>query len=188
MAIQLKIGDTATDHTDISDDKNRKDLKEEVKIKLNARRTLAGDVMIFDHDDIDIVLMTRKNKVVTFAKQSFGEQVYEAQDRLFKFLTKKGIIEHDSIQGGNIYSAMEARLQESEEYNVLQHALLCIEGFIAAELPYAEYEKAYELEQEKRLTEPLPDDSTEFDPDRHSEKKGSVRPMIQYGISSVYRL
>jgi hypothetical protein len=188
MAIQLKVGDAATAGTDISADKNRKDLQEEVKINLNARRSLAGDVMIFDHNDIDIVLMTRKNKIVTFAKQSFGEQVYEAQDRLFRYLTKKGIIEHDSIRGGNIYSAMEAKLQESKEYNVLQHTLLCIEGFIAEELPYAEYEKAYEKEQEKRLTEPLPDESTELDIDRHSEKKGSVRPMIQYGISSVYRL
>jgi hypothetical protein len=188
MAIQVKVGEEAINAADVKSEKSSDNLQEKVEIKLNARRTLAGDVMVFDHDDIDIVLMTRKNKIVTFAKESFGEQVYEAQNRLFNYLVKKGIIEHDSIQGGNIYSAMEAKLQESKEYNVLNHALLCIEGFIAAELPYAEYEKAYEREQEERLTEPLPDESTELDPDRHSDKKGSVRPMIQYGISSIYRL
>ena len=74
-------------------------------IKLNARRTLDGNVMIFDHRDIDIVLMPEKRKIVAFAKQIFGDEVYNAQDRLFSFLRRKGVIEYDSIQGGNIYSS-----------------------------------------------------------------------------------
>ena len=35
---------------------------------LNARRALDNSVMIFDHKEIDIVLMPNKNKVVAFAK------------------------------------------------------------------------------------------------------------------------
>ena len=36
-------------------------IKLDPKIELKARRTLSGDIMIFDHEDIDIVLMLEKN-------------------------------------------------------------------------------------------------------------------------------
>ena len=40
----------------------------EIKFKLNIREAHNGDLMIFDHPDIDIVLMVEKKKIVTFAK------------------------------------------------------------------------------------------------------------------------
>ena len=41
----------------------------EIKFKLNIREAHNGDLMIFDHPDIDIVIMVEKQKVVTFAKE-----------------------------------------------------------------------------------------------------------------------
>ena len=35
--------------------------------ELKIRKTLGGDLVIFDHRDIDIVLMPKKNKIVSFA-------------------------------------------------------------------------------------------------------------------------
>jgi hypothetical protein len=159
-------------------------------IKLNARRTLDGNVMIFDHRDIDIVLMPEKRKIVAFAKQIFGDEVYNAQDRLFSFLRKKGVIEHDSIQGGNIYSSMEAKIAESKDFNSTQVVLFSISKFMEKERPYFEFEKAFDNQEEKRLSEPGPEDSTEYDPERyHSMDKGSIKPgMKPYGAANIYRL
>ena len=44
-----------------------------VNLELKARKTLDGNIMIFDHQEIDIVLMPQKNKIVTFAKDDFSE-------------------------------------------------------------------------------------------------------------------
>ena len=40
----------------------------QVTIELNARKTLDGDIMIFDHEDMDIVVMPSKKKVITIPK------------------------------------------------------------------------------------------------------------------------
>ena len=157
---------------------------------LNARRAIDNSVMIFDHKEIDIVLMPNKNKVVAFAKDEFNEEVYGAQDRLFKFLCDKGVIQFDSVQGGNVYSSMEAIILESSEVNPYDTTLLMISKFINEERPLAEFEKAWNDEEEKRLTDPGPEDSTDWDPEKfHDTRQGSVpNTGVGYGISGVYRL
>ena len=187
MAITIKVG-KQQEQDKLPEQEQPK--KTTTTIKLNARRTLDGNVIIFDHRDIDIVLMPEKRKIVAFAKQVFGDEVYNAQDRLFAFLRKKGVIEFDSIQGGNIYSSMEAKIAESKDYNSTQIALFTISKFIEKERPYFEFEKAFDAEEERRLAEPGPEDSTEYDPERyHSTDKGSIRPGIRpFGIANIYRL
>jgi len=160
-------------------------------LHLKARKNLSGDIMIFDHDDIDIVLMTEKKKIVTFAKDFYGEEVYISQNRLFKFLFERGIISQETVQGGNVYASLEAKVLESKKYKPLPHALYTIAKFIEHERPRQEFEKAFDREQERRLSEPLPDESSEFDPKRHNKKKGSIQPgWMPYGLSTamVYRL
>lgn len=187
MAITIKVG-KQQEQDKLPEQEQPK--KTTTTIKLNARRTLDGNVIIFDHRDIDIVLMPEKRKIVAFAKQVFGDEVYNAQDRLFAFLRKKGVIEFDSIQGGNIYSSMEAKIAESKDYNSTQVALFTINKFMEKERPYFEFEKAFDAEEERRLAEPGPEDSTEYDPERyHSTDKGSIRPGIRpFGIANIYRL
>ena len=38
------------------------DIKQNPTIKLKARRTLDGNVMIFDHEDIDVVLLFQRKE------------------------------------------------------------------------------------------------------------------------------
>ena len=40
-----------------------------VQLEMDIRKSLNGDLMIFDHGDIDIVLSTANNKVVAFLKK-----------------------------------------------------------------------------------------------------------------------
>lgn len=160
-------------------------------LNLKARRNLRGDVMIFDHNDIDIVL-TKDKKIITFAKDMFGEAIYETQNRLFRFLFEKGIIEYKSVQGGNFYASVEATLLESKDYKPVPHALYTIAKFIEKEKPSIEFERQFEREQEQRLSAPLPGEYTEFDPSKyHDDKKGSIMPgHMPYGISAstTYRV
>jgi hypothetical protein len=166
--------------------------KIEETIELKARKSLAGDILIYDHDDIDIVIMPSKNKILTFAKEYYGDHVYEAQNRLFTFLRKRGVIDYNSIQGGNIFNSMEAKIQESKMYNGVQHSLLAISRFIEKERPLMDFERAFDKQEEDRLNEPPPGEYTEFDPEQyHSEKKGSINPgHMPYGLqtAAVYRL
>ena len=114
MAINIIIGEKEPPITVVI-----KKNKVEETIQLKAKKSLGGDIMIYDHNDIDIVIMPKKKKILTFAKEYYGDHVYEAQSRLFKFLTKRGIINYDSVQGGNLFSSMEAKIQESKMYNIL---------------------------------------------------------------------
>tara|TARA_A100001515_G_scaffold130756_1_gene118161 strand:+ start:142 stop:726 length:585 start_codon:yes stop_codon:yes gene_type:complete len=192
MAIKIKIGDKvdATGKVQIDVSPSKQQVKETIRLK--AKKSINGDIMIFDHNDIDIVLMMEKKKIVAFAKDSFGDHVYEAQDRLFKFLFRKGITSNESVQGGNVFYSMEAPILESKKYNALQHALYSIYKFMEIEKPEIEFEEAFEKEQEQRLADPLPGESTEFDPERHADQKGSIQTgKYPYGIgkySAVYRL
>ena len=192
MAITIKVNkpEKKPEQIKIKVGEQKKDKPTQLSVVLQARRTLDGNVMIFDHKDIDIVVMPGKKKIISFAKEVYGDAVYEAQDRLFKFLARKGVVGHETIQGGNIYSSMEAKILESKDYNSVQIALFSIGKFMEEEKPYFEFEKSFDEEFEKRLADPGPEESTDFDPEKyHDAEKGSIRPGIRsFGIANIYRL
>ena len=192
MAITIKVNkpEKKPEQIKIKVGEQKKDMPTQLSVVLQARRTLDGNVMIFDHKDIDIVVMPGKKKIISFAKEVYGDAVYEAQDRLFKFLARKGVVGHETIQGGNIYSSMEAKILESKDYNSVQIALFSIGKFMEEEKPYFEFEKSFDEEFEKRLADPGPEESTDFDPEKyHDAEKGSIRPGIRpFGIANIYRL
>jgi len=189
MAIKVTVSQPEHEKIRVTVHEVDKPLETKLSLDLKARRTLEGNVLIFDHKDIDIVLVPAKRKVIAFAKDILGDHVYEAQDRLFKYLFRKGIIDMESIQGGNVYASMEAKISESKDYNDTQIALFSIGKFIEEEKPYLEFEKAFDKAEEKRLADPGPEDSTELDAERHGVQKGSMRPGNKpYGIANIYRL
>ena len=160
-----------------------------IKLELNARKSMAGDIMIFDHADIDIVLVLSEAKVLTFPKDIMSEVVYGAQNRLFTFIRKKGVIKYESIQGGNIYGSMEATLQEGEELNSVDMALINVSKWINEERPYFEYIDSYEDMDAERLLDPDNMDSTELGEVPHEETKGSIRPgwmRDPYSLNYLY--
>ena len=163
-------------------------------ITLNARKSLDGNLMIFDHEDIDIVLIKNNGngKVLSFAKAMFSDQVYEAQDRLFKYLRKKGVIAPESIQGGNIYGSMEAKLLKSanEDIDSMQVTLYSVSKFLEEEKPYFDKRRQYEDDELDYLVDPDAENSTELGEVPHEERKGSLIPGYvrgPYGMTSFYR-
>ena len=158
-------------------------------VKLRVRKTLEGNLMIFDHRDIDIVIMPAQLKIVAFPKYEMGSHVYDAEDRLFRFLHKMGVIKYGTVQGGSVYNSMQADIPRTSEYNALDYVLFAIERFVDAEKPHFAFEEEFYKEFEQSLTQPDAEDTTAFDPERQAVEKGSIRPGLQpYGVASIYRL
>jgi len=156
--------------------------KELIQIELKARKSLDGNIMIFDHQEIDIVIMPDKNKVVSFAKNDYSESIYEVQNRLFDFLKRKGIVTFDSIRGGNVYGSLEALIAESkdEEINTLDYTIYNVYKFLKEEKPYYDYIDHYEQMLDDYYTHPTDQDSTELGEVPQASEKGSIKPGYTY--------
>jgi hypothetical protein len=142
--------------------------------ELNARESLDGNLMIYDHKDIDIILMQEKKKIVAFAKDMLTDTVYGAESRLFEFLRKKGIVAYDSIQGGNIYGSMEAKILDSKKYDSVKSALLNIAEWFKEEKPMMDYMEQHDEMMDDALLNPDDDKATELGEVPHEEEKGSI--------------
>ena len=184
MALTVKIGDAAIEASEETPK------APPVKISLKIRKTVAGNLLISDHPDIDIVIIPKDSKVMAFPKEKISDKVYDIQDRFFKFLGLKGAIVLDTIQGGNVYGTLAARYPESQEASALETVLYVVSKFIEEESQYFNLDDELEREFEESLTDPDEQDSTELGEVPHSSQKGSIRPgyiYSPYGISSAYR-
>lgn len=149
--------------------------KERIEFELKAKSAVNGDLMIFAHRDIDIVLNQKDRKVVAFAKEMNSDFVYGAESRLFEFLRKKGVLEFDSIQGGNIYGSMEGKLMTAKEHDVNKITLLAIHEWMKDEAPYVNRLKGHDEDMEDHMVEPDGEYSTELGEVPHEDQKGSIR-------------
>ena len=183
MTLTVKIGDQAEEEPGAP-------THAPIAVQLNIRKTVDGDILIFDHPDIDITIVSKGNKIVAFPKERISDKVYGIQDRLFKALFEKGVIKQDSVQGGSVYGSMCAVYPDSEEVDILQVLLLVISKFIKEEKKFVDFDDEIEAEWEESLIEPDEDESTELGEVPQASQKGSIRPgyiYSPYGISSIYR-
>ena len=179
------------------------------KILMNARKTIDGNILIFDHPDMNIMIMPAKNKVISLPKDELDDELYDTQKRLFKFLVNKGVVDYESVQDGNLFMTKEAIIPEPAngadkiqyclyaisnfievgEGDKIQYCLYALSKFIEEELPFYQNMEKFKQDMEDQLLEPEIDEYTEFDTNRHDATKGSLPPrMIKYGIHSIYRL
>ena len=179
MAISIKIGSAAA--------------QSKVVLELDIRKSVAGDLMIFDHGDIDIVLSPSKNKIVVFPKETMNDLVYGAQNRLFDCLHKKGIVIPESVQAGAFYGSIEGTMEMSAEDATLapKLALINISKFIAEERPYFEAVEAIVAMDDDQLVQPDKEDSTELGEVPHAAEKGSIRTGYvrdPYSLNYMYTI
>jgi hypothetical protein len=155
------------------------ELKPQASMELVARRTLDGNLAIYDHLDVDIVVMPEKTKVICFAKKEMSNAVYDVQKRMFEYLRTKGVIIPETVMGGNVYGSMEAKYPaESEIADPTQAVIFSIGKFLEEERPYFMWDAAHKSEEEERLLEPPDEETTEFDPELHSPSKGVTTPPV----------
>jgi len=146
-------------------------------ISIEMRRNLGGDYMIFDHTDIDIVVKPGSNTVLTLPKSEVEstDTVYDAQNRLFKFLVKKGVVDPTTVEGGDLYGTIEGSYYESEEKpNSTQVAIFTIGKFIEEERPFFMFRQAQEEIELERMADPDDEYSTELGEVPHAMQKGTI--------------
>ena len=155
--------------------------KDKIEGKLKLRSALNGDLMIMDHKDIDIVIKQNEKKIVAFAKDTMSDLVYGAESRLLEYLRRNGILNYDSIQGGNIYGSLEGKLMESDKS--VEIALMKISEWMEEEQPMMSGRTGYEDMMDDHLLSPDGEYSTELGEVPHEEEKGSIR---QHNLFSPY--
>jgi hypothetical protein len=144
-------------------------------VKLKVRRTLDGDFIVSDHPDIDIVIMPEKKKVIAFSKDNFDDHIYQTQDRLMKYLVKKGVVSPDSVSGSNVYGSLECKIIKSaQELPIDELMLMLISKWIDSEKPSVVYQKAIDDTYTDRMTDPDDKESTELGDVSAAQEKGSV--------------
>ncbi len=176
MAITIRVGDKA----------NRK----LVTLEMDVRKSLSGDLMIFDHGDIDIVLSTANNKVTAFPKEVLSDYVYGAQNRLFTFLKKRGVVIPESIRAGSFYGSFEATMQTpvNEALSAAKMTLVNISEFINEERPYFEAMETYVADVESDYVDPDKEKSTELGEVPQSSEKGSMRYVRDSAAHYLYTM
>jgi len=162
-----------------------------VEVELVARRALNGDIMILDHDLVDIVISPAKNKITTFPKKITEREVYPVQDRFYKFLRNKGIIDPASIQAGNVFSSMQAKIYESalEGIDSIQSTIFAASLFIEEERPDMMARKHLNHDMMTHHLDPDEEHSTELGEVPHADKKGGMDHRVRpYGYQYMYSI
>jgi len=178
MPITIKLGDKA--------DKL-------VTLEMDVRKSLSGDLLIFDHGDIDIVLSPSQNKVIAFPKEIMSDYVYGAQNRLFTYLRKRGIVIPESIQGGAFYGSFEATMEtpKSENISASKLTLVNISNFITEERPYFESTEAIISMTDDEFIDPDNEDSTDLGEVPQAVQQGSIRKGFvrdPYSLNYLYTI
>lgn len=146
------------------------------KVKMNARKDLEGNILVFDHPDIDILIIPSKNKIIAFPKEFLTDEIYDTNKRLFDFLKKKGVVIYDSVQGGNVCGSMEGSYPtESKWAEPTQMVLFVINKFFEEELPKQEFVDAYLQDNKDDIVDPSAEDTTELGQIPHAGEKGALR-------------
>ena len=175
MAINIKVGASGPPSEDLFSSEAEEPKKPQASMKMNARKTLNGDMAIYDHMDIDIVGMPGSNKVLALAKADMSDDVYETQSRLFDFLVKKGIVLPETVRGGNVYGSLEGKYPASK--NGKDHgqvAIFTIGKFLEEEKPYYMWNQKQEEVMEDWWLEAPEEDTTEYGEVPQDDYKGSI--------------
>jgi hypothetical protein len=157
------------------------------KVKLNVRKTLDNNIVIYDHPLIDIVLIPSKNKIFTVPKDVPNSDTYPAQDRYFKFLDKKGVLVKGTIRSGAILHSLESFYPPSDKVDVIQVILLLTKRFLEKEMEFINIAKNYEENVEDMYVNPDEEDTTELGEVPQRPRKGHVN-IYQTAYGILYRV
>ena len=160
-------------------------------VSFEARRSISGDLMIYDHDLIDIVVSKENLKVTTFPKTENKSESYLVQESLLYHLSKVGIMRRSSIRSGSFYSSLEGDIFESkiEGVSSYQSALLEIYNFLQEEKPNVDARRLYSKDLQQFFLDPSEEESTELGEVPQKEKQGSMDHQASpYGYQYMYSI
>jgi hypothetical protein len=159
-------------------------IQKEVKIS----RTLSGDYMLNEHPDFDAIVMPEKSKILVLPKDLQSSHVYSMQDKLLKYMVKKGVILPESVMAGNVFGSLQGSYVQTPPggENPSQVVIYTIANFIEDERPIIAQEKEFEDRMERELFNPSIEDSTELGEVPQEPFKGSI-PKYGFPTRGIYR-
>jgi hypothetical protein len=169
--------------------------KPDAVVELKARKTMAGDIMIFDHPDIDIMVSPSKNKIFALSKDRYGDHIYATQSRLFEWLRRHGIVDPSKTRGGNVFGSLESTMlipeeKQKDKVSPVDVAVYSIAKFLHEEAPSVRAYKEYENNFDKLLTEPSDEDTTRLGKIPHEPRQGTNNTYpgstAAYGLVGYY--
>ena len=164
--------------------------KPDIQFELQVRKTISGDYIITDHPQIDIVYSPGKNKITSFTKEKIDNCGYGSHDSLYKYLYRSGIVDFDSVVGGNIYASFEAPVLEpkAKKDDLTPTILLNLSRWIDKDREKYDFISDYRDLEDEELLHPDSDDSTELGEVPQEAEKGSMSryPLKTYSPYSYY--
>jgi hypothetical protein len=158
-----------------------------LKVKLNIRKTLDNNIVIYDHPLIDVIIIPSKNKIFTVPKDNIISDTYAAQNRYFKFLDRKGVLIKGTIRSGAIINSLESFYPPNDKIDVMQVIILLTKRFMEKEMEFIDISKNYEENVEDMYVNPEEEDTTELGEVPQKPRKGNVNVyQTAYGI--LYRV
>lgn len=158
-------------------------------LPMNIKKTLEGNVCIYDHPYMDIVVSPSNTKIITFPKDNKMKDTYVTQRDFMEYMKDHGLIKFDSIRGGSLHNSLEATYAVPKDIDVISAILVGIYRYIQLSKIQEEKLVNYENDLEKEYLSPDEEHSTSFEDAvaTHKTKKGSIDPkQMAYGL--LYRL
>jgi|TARA_Y100001963_G_C6678416_1_gene398631 hypothetical protein len=166
MPITVKLGDAAK--------------PPQATVELQISKTMGGNLLITDHEKMDILIVPEQKKISTMPKLYIGDDVYEYQRDLMDSLFHGGVIDPDGVQGGVRFGVLEAFMAEPvEDVDPVQIALLEIEKYIKKTLGEEIKADEYDKNIEDRFTDPNEKESTEYGEIKPEEEEPYRQSQVQ---------
>ena len=163
--------------------------KPDLVIRLDARKTLDGNLIIQDHPYMDIVISAKNKKIMALSKVLMDDRSYYTQNRFFDYLYKRGVIDPSTIQASNIHSSLEATIPEKlpDGPDPIEVILFCIFKYFREEAPAWAEEEKLKKGQEEHLLEPDKEHSTELGEIPQEPEQGSIGTSA-YALNKHYNI
>ena len=152
MPITIKIGDAA--------EPAKKPIQ--ASVSLQVKKTLDGNLLISDHQYLDILVNPSENKIITMPKPGVDRDVYDYQKDLMYDLFKGGVTDASAPRGGPVFGMVETTYPAESDVDPLQAILFRISEYLTKIQDSEQVAQEYDENVEDRFTDPNAKDSTAY--------------------------
>ncbi len=192
MAIEITVGEEAVKAVGI-DPNSPPDIIIDIKgpiftIKLDARKTLDNNIIVYDHKFFNVVFVPFKNKIITMPKQHVNRDTYNMQNDYLTFLQEKGAVQNGTIKGGGVFRSLEAFYPVNKELDVLQVLLLLTSDYMKNHGGDFAKMDDYIEDVEEMYVDPPDDETTPYGKVPQKAEKGTLPSPYGKPYGLVYRI
>ena len=134
----------------------------QASIGLKVSETLDGNLLIDDHEHMNILIVPAEKKILSLPKPYSDRDVYEYQKELMDSLFKGGVTAAAFPQGGLSFGVVETTYPDSPTVNSLQAVLYQISEYFKKTAGQDELSDEYDENIEDNFADPPDDETTPY--------------------------